>query len=355
MTWQLVTRCDDGTLRSVPLEQTALIGASWECEVAVSGEGVEPQHARIQISEDGAWIENVGRSGTRVNGQTISRRALAHLDVITVGEGVSLLTLWGDRAAAPTRAMAANLVRPPESLDARTMLAMKAVAPALPPESLDARTRLAMKAVAPAVPPESLDARTRLAMKAVAPAVPPESLDARTRLAMKAVAPAVPPVSLQEHTVLAKQGAPLAAPPKEVDTPYPVAKRRGPTGSHSAPRPSPPPTPAPNSPAPQGTSGAPILLRLSGPHGIFETGEGRCIVGRDGDATFQIDSRDVSRRHAMISVSRSEIRVQDLNSSNGTRLNGAPVHGIMPLKDGDQLAFSTFLYRVQVMSGNADR
>ncbi|MBP6701910.1 MAG: FHA domain-containing protein, partial [Vicinamibacteria bacterium] len=106
MTWQLVTRCDDGTLRSVPLEQTALIGASWECEVAVSGEGVEPQHARIQISEDGAWIENVGRSGTRVNGQTISRRALAHLDVITVGEGVSLLTLWGDRAAAPTRAMA---------------------------------------------------------------------------------------------------------------------------------------------------------------------------------------------------------------------------------------------------------
>jgi pSer/pThr/pTyr-binding forkhead associated (FHA) protein len=335
MTWQLVTRCDDGTLRSVPLEQTALIGASWECEVAVSGEGVEPQHARIQISEDGAWIENVGRSGTRVNGQTISRRALAHLDVITVGEGVSLLTLWGDRAAAPTRAMAANLVRPPESLDARTMLAMKAVAPALPPESLDARTRLAMKAVAPAVPPESLDARTRLAMKAVAPAVPP--------------------VSLQEHTVLAKQGAPLAAPPKEVDTPYPVAKRRGPTGSHSAPRPSPPPTPAPNPPAPQGTSGAPILLRLSGPHGIFETGEGRCIVGRDGDATFQIDSRDVSRRHAMISVSRSEIRVQDLNSSNGTRLNGAPVHGIMPLKDGDQLAFSTFLYRVQVMSGNADR
>ncbi|MBP9945382.1 MAG: FHA domain-containing protein [Vicinamibacteria bacterium] len=315
MTWQLVTRCDDGTLRSVPLEQTALIGASWECEVAVSGEGVEPQHARIQISEDGAWIENVGRSGTRVNGQTISRRALAHLDVITVGEGVSLLTLWGDRAAAPTRAMAANLVRPPESLDARTMLAMKAVAPALPPESLDARTRLAMKAVAPAVPP----------------------------------------VSLQEHTVLAKQGAPLAAPPKEVDTPYPVAKRRGPTGSHSAPQPSPPPTPAPNPPAPQGTSGAPILLRLSGPHGIFETGEGRCIVGRDGDATFQIDSRDVSRRHAMISVSRSEIRVQDLNSSNGTRLNGAPVHGIMPLKDGDQLAFSTFLYRVQVMSGNADR
>ena len=315
MTWQLVTRCDDGTLRTVPLEQTALIGASGECEVAVSGEGVEPQHARIQISEDGAWIENVGRSGTRVNGQTISRRALAHLDVITVGEGVSLLTLWGDRAAAPTRAMAANLVRPPESLDARTMLAMKAVAPALPPESLDARTRLAMKAVAPAVPP----------------------------------------VSLQEHTVLAKQGAPLAAPPKEVDTPYPVAKRRGPTGSHSAPQPSPPPTPAPNPPAPQGTSGAPILLRLSGPHGIFETGEGRCIVGRDGDATFQIDSRDVSRRHAMISVSRSEIRVQDLNSSNGTRLNGAPVHGIMPLKDGDQLAFSTFLYRVQVMSGNADR
>ncbi|GAA4606713.1 hypothetical protein GCM10023107_77830 [Actinoplanes octamycinicus] len=45
----------------------------------------------------------------------------------------------------------------------------------------------------------------------------------------------------------------------------------------------------------------------------------------------------VSRRHAVIRSRGDRFEIEDLGSSNGTRVNGAPIHGTHPLRPGDQI------------------
>ena len=51
------------------------------------------------------------------------------------------------------------------------------------------------------------------------------------------------------------------------------------------------------------------------------------------------DDTNVSRYHAEIEKRGDEFFIIDLNSSNGTTVNGSRVKGEMPLSDGDALAF----------------
>jgi hypothetical protein len=53
--------------------------------------------------------------------------------------------------------------------------------------------------------------------------------------------------------------------------------------------------------------------------------QGRVIVGRARDADFQIDDPNVSRRHAAIFWSNGSVMIEDLDSTNGTMVNGYPV------------------------------
>jgi pSer/pThr/pTyr-binding forkhead associated (FHA) protein len=52
---------------------------------------------------------------------------------------------------------------------------------------------------------------------------------------------------------------------------------------------------------------------------------GRTVVGRTSDNDLQIDSRLVSRHHCQIVTSRDQSVVEDLNSTNGTYINGKAV------------------------------
>ena len=64
--------------------------------------------------------------------------------------------------------------------------------------------------------------------------------------------------------------------------------------------------------------------------------EGSYVLGRGSQAEIQIPSREISRKHAQIHVSKSEILLQDCGSANGTLLNGRRIVK-EPLKDGDQI------------------
>jgi diguanylate cyclase (GGDEF)-like protein len=46
----------------------------------------------------------------------------------------------------------------------------------------------------------------------------------------------------------------------------------------------------------------------------------------------------VSRNHAQIRVEEGRVQVEDLGSTNGTRVNGAPIQGPADLRAGDRLA-----------------
>lgn len=76
--------------------------------------------------------------------------------------------------------------------------------------------------------------------------------------------------------------------------------------------------------------------------------EGANLVGRDPDCAVRIDSATLSRRHARIVVTGTESTLEDLESKNGTFVNGQRVKHAVVLKDNDQIQLGsvTVTYRV---------
>lgn len=75
--------------------------------------------------------------------------------------------------------------------------------------------------------------------------------------------------------------------------------------------------------------------------------EGSNLVGRDRDCAVRIDSDTLSRRHARIVVTGTESTLEDLESKNGTLVNGQRVQHAVVLKDNDQIQLGsvTVTYR----------
>lgn len=65
--------------------------------------------------------------------------------------------------------------------------------------------------------------------------------------------------------------------------------------------------------------------------------EGVTLIGRGAEADLRIDSEWVSRRHALVVVDGGSATIEDLDSKNGTHVNGAAVTGTVPLHDGDEI------------------
>lgn len=59
------------------------------------------------------------------------------------------------------------------------------------------------------------------------------------------------------------------------------------------------------------------------------------LVGREQDCQLRPNSDLVSRHHCVFSIDDYAIRLRDLGSTNGTRVNGKPLHGEVILKAGD--------------------
>jgi len=66
-------------------------------------------------------------------------------------------------------------------------------------------------------------------------------------------------------------------------------------------------------------------------------GDGRTVVGRDPGADVQIDDEAVSWNHLEIESRGGALMATDLDSSNGTLLNGEPLDRPRRLRDGDTL------------------
>ncbi|MGN6030465.1 MAG: FhaA domain-containing protein [Thermomicrobiales bacterium] len=73
-------------------------------------------------------------------------------------------------------------------------------------------------------------------------------------------------------------------------------------------------------------------------------------VGRSGDNALVIAATDVSRHHARIDLIDGVPRLEDLGSTNGTRVNGQHVRHA-DLTPGDQVAFGSQLFEVATDGG----
>ena len=73
--------------------------------------------------------------------------------------------------------------------------------------------------------------------------------------------------------------------------------------------------------------------------------EGSKTIGRSNDCDICLNVVHLSRNHARITVRAGEVELEDLNSSNGTYLNGKKIENAV-LNDGDEITFDTLKFRV---------
>jgi len=83
--------------------------------------------------------------------------------------------------------------------------------------------------------------------------------------------------------------------------------------------------------------GQPYLLVLEGESSRRYPlpASGMVLVGRDSEADLRLRDDSISRRHARLILNGHEVRIVDLDSANGTLVNGRRVSGSHPLVSGD--------------------
>jgi hypothetical protein len=109
------------------------------------------------------------------------------------------------------------------------------------------------------------------------------------------------------------------------------------------------------SPAPRAGGRSFVLRFISGKYqgGEFPLAADRQIlVGRSSDLEMVLVEDMVSRKHARISVTGDQIWIEDLNSTNGTFVNGEKIQRTR-LKEGDRVLIGTSI--LKVISADAPR
>ena len=97
-----------------------------------------------------------------------------------------------------------------------------------------------------------------------------------------------------------------------------------------------------------GSAGTTVTLQLDDGSGrTYQLRDGSNIIGRGQDAQFRLPDTGVSRRHLEIRWDGQVALLSDLNSTNGTTVNNAPVQE-WQLADGDviRLGHSEIIVRI---------
>jgi pSer/pThr/pTyr-binding forkhead associated (FHA) protein len=74
------------------------------------------------------------------------------------------------------------------------------------------------------------------------------------------------------------------------------------------------------------------------------------LIGRDDQCHLRPHCPRVSRKHCAIATWAGKVRVRDLQSRNGTYLNGERIQGEAVVRNGDQLRVGTQLFAFQIKS-----
>lgn len=95
--------------------------------------------------------------------------------------------------------------------------------------------------------------------------------------------------------------------------------------------------------------GAPLLRVRTAPglrDGSAYDLSGGVLLGRGDDVDIRLEDSFASSRHARLIPQGEVVVLEDLGSTNGTRLNGEPLAGPQPLHAGDriQIGDSEFLF-----------
>lgn len=74
--------------------------------------------------------------------------------------------------------------------------------------------------------------------------------------------------------------------------------------------------------------------------------EPEVFIGRDDTCKIRIASKEVSREHCVILKQDNDVLVRDLNSRNGTFVNGMIINGVTLLRPGDTLHIGPMIFEL---------
>jgi len=112
------------------------------------------------------------------------------------------------------------------------------------------------------------------------------------------------------------------------------------TGFHAAPA---------YAEAPRGPDGWLVVERGGGlEHGRRLDLIGGLSIGRSKEADVRIEDRYASSLHARVFSREGRFYVEDMNSTNGTLLNGATLQGEAELIDGDSVQIGDTVFKLEV-------
>jgi len=77
--------------------------------------------------------------------------------------------------------------------------------------------------------------------------------------------------------------------------------------------------------------------------------KGACIVGRGLTCHLRFNDPAVSRHHVRITLDDSRLEIEDLNTTNGTRVNRVAIAGATRLLDGDLISIGFRAIRVRIV------
>ena len=69
------------------------------------------------------------------------------------------------------------------------------------------------------------------------------------------------------------------------------------------------------------------------------------FIGRTSGCSIQIDDKMASGQHALVNVKGTDCFIKDLNSTNGTNLNGRPIKNAQQIRTGDEVEVGSTIFR----------
>lgn len=82
---------------------------------------------------------------------------------------------------------------------------------------------------------------------------------------------------------------------------------------------------------------------------VFPLPEGDHRIGRAAECRLQLNDSEASRVHARLTVLGERATVEDLGSTNGTRVNERAIEGATELRPGDRLAIGAHILKLVVL------
>jgi len=98
---------------------------------------------------------------------------------------------------------------------------------------------------------------------------------------------------------------------------------------------------------------APATIELVWKKQCLPLADGEHIAGRDAECSLVIDASTVSRRHARITVGSGMATIEDLDSTNGTHVNGTRISAPTRIIPGNEVALGTEVLLVRMRSPSA--